>query len=205
MQAWAPLAVIRLARRTAFGQQVPEALAAHGVCDQMDALGAALVEHPVPAPRIEDPAFARGHVDLGIPALEAHARRGDDGDVHAHALAPVVIDVDVRLHLRLAVEAHEARAPPRSPDCLEHLAQIGATVQPGCGPHAAGKRIAGGVALRRDQRQRAVAVVPRRPPPPCALLDRGHLGQQGGGIERDGKLDERDLQFHGRVSGIEAA
>ena len=160
MQTWAPLAVIRLARRTAFGQQIPESLASHGVCDQVDALGTPFGEYPVPAPRIEDPAFARAHVDLGIPTLEAHARRGDDGDMNAHALAPVVIDVDVRLHFRLAVEPHQARPPPGGADRFKHLAQIRAPLEPRRRPHPAGQRVAGRVAFRRDQRQGAVAVVP---------------------------------------------
>src|SRR4029079_3087922 len=53
------------------------------VQNEMDALLAPLVVDFVPAKAVEDPAFARRHVNGFVAAREQHARIGDDRNVYA--------------------------------------------------------------------------------------------------------------------------
>lgn len=50
--------------------EIPEALAAHGVHHQVHARLGGIVQHPVLAPRVEDPALPGGHVDGHLAAFK---------------------------------------------------------------------------------------------------------------------------------------
>ncbi len=61
-----------MAGHLAVTRQLTEIVAADGIRDQVNALDVGGIDHPVPAPGIENPAFAGRHVDFTIAADEAH-------------------------------------------------------------------------------------------------------------------------------------
>src|SRR5690606_25107567 len=137
--------------RAAAGDQLPEAVATDGVGNQVDAGAVGVVDHPVPGPGVEDPAFAGGHVDLGAAGLETHVGRGGDRHVHAHALAPVVVGVDVLGDFGLAGQAHQPRAAPGATDRRQHLAQARHLRQHGRRTHVAGEVVVVGITVGGNQ------------------------------------------------------
>ena len=165
----------------------------------MDARPAGVVLDLVFAPGVEDPAFARGHVDGTAAAFEAYGRLGDDGYVHAHAIGPVVALVHVLGDFSLAGEAHQAGSPGHRAETGDGLQQVGAAQQFGGGRHLADERLVGGSAAGRQQRQHGVAREFLRVVPPDALAQGQHFRRQRIGIEAQGQLDERYGELHVRI------
>jgi len=182
--------------RTPAIDQVPETPATDGVDHQVHARLHRIVEHAVLAPGIEDPAFARGHVDRGVVAFETHGRLRDDGDVHAHALGPVIALVRVARDFGMARQAHQPAASNRRAEAGEHLRQVRAAQQFRRRTHRAGEGFVVGFAIGGHQRQHRIACETLRVRFPGALAERGDFRLQRGGIEAHGQLDEGHLQFH---------
>jgi hypothetical protein len=176
--------------------QLPETAAADGVAHQMDPWQGMIVDDVVHPPGVEDPALAGAHVDLGLAARESHGWLGHDGHVYPHALAPVVVHVDVRGHLRLTGEPHQARATPSRADAVQDLPQVGTTLQVRGRKHLSGHGIAVRIAARRHQRQGVVAGVALRVRAPGRFLDGADLGLESRGVEVQGQLHEWILELH---------
>ena len=64
----------------------------------MRALFLTAIHHTVQAPSVEDPAFASRHMPLFTAAVKDDARVGDDRNMDAHAVEPVMVNVDVFTH-----------------------------------------------------------------------------------------------------------
>ena len=88
----------------------------------MDAHVVAVVMDAMQAPGVENPAFARAHVDGRVAAIEHHARLRDDGHVNAHPLGPVIRLVDVRIDFCLTRKAHQARSAKHGTETSQHVA-----------------------------------------------------------------------------------
>src|SRR6185437_8334011 len=78
-----PTRILAVARYSAIPDQFAELVAAHRIRDQMNTLVVRLIDHVVSAPRIENPALARAHVDFAFSADEANARFGHDRNMDA--------------------------------------------------------------------------------------------------------------------------
>ena len=106
------------------GHELPEARAAGGVRDQVDARVWRGVLDAVQAPVVEQPGLAAAHVHGLAAAVKQHFGPRDDGDVHAHAIEPVVVDVGVLGHHGAGIEAQQARAAPHRAEARENLAHV---------------------------------------------------------------------------------
>ena len=74
----------------------------------MDACVRCRVLDAVQTPVVEQPGFAAAHVYGLTAAVKQHFRARDDGDVHAHAIEPVIVDVGVLGHHGTGIEAQQA-------------------------------------------------------------------------------------------------
>ena len=184
-------------RPLAAGHKVPERRRADRVGDQVDALVARRVEHVVEPPGVEDPGLAGGHVDRALVADELDHGAGQDRDVDADPVGPVVVGVDVERRLRLALEAHQPRAPEDGLEARQHLAQVLALLQMRRRQHRPRDAVVHRIAVERDQRQRGVARMALRMRAPVRLRDGLDLGAHALDVEGERQLDELRVELHG--------
>src|SRR6188474_3220186 len=83
----------------------------------------------MPAPVVEQPDLAGGHVDILVAAVEAHLGPRDDGDVHADTIEPLIARIGMLWHGRAGADAHEARAAPDHTETGEDLANVRTRLQ----------------------------------------------------------------------------
>ena len=191
------LAAVVAERPLAAGHQVPERRGADRVGDQVDALVARRVEHVVEPPGVEDPGLAGGHVDRALVAGELDHGAGQDRDVDADPVGPVVVGVDVERGLRLALEAHQPRAPEDGLEARQHLAQVLALLQMRRRQHRPRDTVVHRIAVERDQRQGGVARMALRMRAPVRLRYGLDLGAHALDVEGERQLDELRIELHG--------
>jgi hypothetical protein len=64
----------------------------------VNAIGVHGIFNAVQTPIVEYPGITRGHVYGLISAEEAYLRMGDNRNVQAHAVEPMVVDIRMRRH-----------------------------------------------------------------------------------------------------------
>jgi hypothetical protein len=90
----------------------------------VDARVLASVLDAVQAPVVEQPGFTAAHVHSFPATVKQHLGARDDGDVHAHAIEPVIVDVGVLGHHCTGIEAQQARATPHHAEARQNLAHV---------------------------------------------------------------------------------
>ncbi|MCP5478135.1 MAG: hypothetical protein H7A20_05020 [Rhodanobacteraceae bacterium] len=111
------------------GEQSNEAGRAHGVHDQVDPLGRIRIQHVMASTGIEHPAFPSRHVGFGVAADEADMGSGNDRDVDAQVILPVVVQVTMRGGFAAAFDAHQARTPDHGIKACHDLMNVRQTLQ----------------------------------------------------------------------------
>ena len=104
--------------------ELPEACAAGGIRDEVDARFRRRILDTVQPPVVEQPGFAAAHVHGFPAAMKQHFGARDDGDVHAHAIEPVIVDVGVLGHHGTGIQPQEARATPHHAKARENLPYV---------------------------------------------------------------------------------
>jgi hypothetical protein len=88
----------------------PECRGAYGVGDQMDTVDRRGIDDPVRSPVVKDPGFAGRHVHRAIAADETHRRIGNDRNMNANPVAPVVVHIVMQGYLGPRSEPHQPGA-----------------------------------------------------------------------------------------------
>jgi hypothetical protein len=141
-------------------------------------------------PGVEDPALARIHKGLPVAAEKPHAGVGQDRDMDADPLRPVVVCVDMGGGLALARDPHQPGPPDRGAERGKCLLEIGAARQVGGRPHWATGILVGRVSPGCDKRQRTIALVALGVAAPVALGKLGDLGLQPARVKGERQADK---------------
>ena len=135
-----------------------------------------------------------------VTAVEHHPGIRDDGDVYAYPGIPVVIEIDVVLHLAAGIQFHQPGPGQHFVETRHDLPMVWASAEARGGSHAAPEFVVVSTGPG-DERNRRIALQPQRVRPPCSRSQlRGFLCQARG-VEVQGKAYEGSGEFHG-VSGV---